>query len=143
MRIVTSLAILALSGCSLLPYQNEFSCRKTDDFGKCISVDEAYKEAVTGESEHPTLQPKKSKWRFFGKRDEQAPEAPERASDLAYSQYRSQVYREMATLIEAPRTPMLKPAKTIRTLILNYSPDSQNKVFYMPRYVYSIIDDPE
>ena len=126
---------LLLTGCSLLPYENEFACRKTDDLGKCISVEEAYKEAVTGQSQHPTIQAKKSKTK---------PSEPQAALsvDEAYTQYQAQVYREMATLIEAPRTPMLKPAKTLRTLILSYSPNADNKVFYMPRYVYSIIDDP-
>lgn len=36
---------------------------------------------------------------------------------------------------------MVKPAKTVRTLILSYSPSTDRRVAYMPRYVYSMLED--
>ncbi|KAB0981071.1 type IV conjugative transfer system protein TraV, partial [Cronobacter sakazakii] len=37
-----------LTGCSLLPYHNDFACKLEDGYGKCISSDAAYEEATTG-----------------------------------------------------------------------------------------------
>lgn len=31
------LAALALSGCSVLPYDNDFACKLKDSYGKCIN----------------------------------------------------------------------------------------------------------
>src|SRR3546814_15474975 len=39
----------------------------------------------------------------------------------AYGDYRDSVYRELQGLIEAPETPMLRPAQAVRTLILPYA----------------------
>jgi len=38
---------------------------------------------------------------------------------------------------------MLKPPKTVRTLILPYSKNNENKRLYMPRYVYSVVENPQ
>jgi conjugal transfer pilus assembly protein TraV len=37
---------------------------------------------------------------------------------------------------------MLKPARTVRTLILPYADRQRPDRLYMPRYVYSVIDKP-
>ena len=155
--------LVAASGCSILPYEDEFSCRKTDDYGKCISVEEAYEEAVTGISKSPTLIPvseqsndAEERHRHDAKRSSETqgkasaaepsahvPIAPSPINPAtAYTNYKASVYNELTTLIDAPRTPMLKPVTTIRTLILSYSENNNNKVIYMPRYVYSIVDEP-
>ena len=44
-------------------------------------------------------------------------------------------------LIDQPITPMLSQPKTVRTLIISYSPSSQRDRLYMPRYVFSIIEN--
>jgi conjugal transfer pilus assembly protein TraV len=56
--------------------------------------------------------------------------------------YRDSVYRELKALIDAPVTPMLKPARTVRTLILPYADRQRPDRLYMPRYVYSVLDKP-
>ena len=55
---ILTVCVVGLSGCSMLPYENDYSCRFKDNYGKCISVDKAYKEAVTGESQGKPMQPK-------------------------------------------------------------------------------------
>jgi conjugal transfer pilus assembly protein TraV len=37
---------------------------------------------------------------------------------------------------------MLKPARTVRTLILPYADRQRPDRLYMPRYIYSIVDKP-
>src|SRR3546814_17845106 len=64
------------------------------------------------------------------------------ATGSAYGSYRDSVYHELKGLIEAPVTPMLKPARTVRTLILPYADRQRPDRLYMPRYVYSIVDTP-
>ena len=60
-----------------------------------------------------------------------------------YLGYRDSVYRELQGLVEAPVTPMLRPGRTIRTLILPYADRERPDRLYMPRYVYSILDKPQ
>src|SRR3546814_4849647 len=64
------------------------------------------------------------------------------ATGSAYGSYRDSVYHELKGLIEAPVTPMLKPARTVRTLILPYADRQRPDRLYMTRYVYSVIDKP-
>ncbi len=43
------IAIVLLTGaCGTTPYREEFACALQDDYGKCIDVQGAYQEAVTG-----------------------------------------------------------------------------------------------
>ena len=60
-----------------------------------------------------------------------------------YLGYRMSVYRELQGLVEAPVTPMLRPGRTIRTLILPYADRERPDRLYMPRYVYAIIERPQ
>jgi len=46
-------------------------------------------------------------------------------------------------LVEAPVTPMLRPGRAIRTLILPYADRERPDRLYMPRYIYSILDKPQ
>ena len=63
---------LMVSGCSLVPYENEFSCQLEDNYGKCINVESAYEEAVTGVEQYPHMQ--KASERNRQARDEDAQE---------------------------------------------------------------------
>lgn len=145
--ICSSVVLTALSGCSILPYENTFSCRIKDNFGKCMSVDDAYEEAVTGVSKHPTIGSEEKQKKETGGNDgsEKNEGDPIQSIDsaTAYDSYKAQVYQELSSLVQAPKTPMLRPTKTIRTWILSYADSDDKKTLYMPRFVYSIIDDPE
>lgn len=141
-RILPVVLVLALGGCAPLgalmsPYSEKFSC-KNDDHGQCIHPERAYQDAVAGvaSKSDPTVtngQPSRGTARPLRQGNAGAP----------YGAYRDSVYRELKGLIDAPVTPMLRPARTMRTLILPYADRQRPDRLYMPRYVYSILDRPE
>nr|WP_304528652.1 TraV family lipoprotein [Novosphingobium sp. CF614] len=143
-----SLSLLAgLSGCATVgslmsPYSEKFSC-KNSDHGQCIHPDRAYEDAVAGVASKSD--PKVTNDRAMLRRED-ADRAGSRSrggsAGNAYGGYRDSVYRELKGLIEAPVTPMLKPAQTVRTLILPYADRQRPDRLYMPRYVYSVVDKP-
>lgn len=144
----TAIALAAtLGGCSILPYENQYSCRLKDNYGKCISSSKAYEESVTGVSQGPAMQPhsEQKKSKNVDKKGDGEPIEPSdpQTADSAYDEYKERTYRELAGLVDQGHTPMLKPATTIRTLILPYSPRNQGESIFMPRYVYSVYDQPK
>lgn len=145
--IAVAAILLATSGCATVgsvmsPYSEKFSC-KNDDHGQCIHPERAYEDAVAGvasKSDPAVTNDRK----LLDQRQREATrrgrvQTPEGS---AYGSYRDSVYHELKGLIEAPVTPMLKPARTIRTLILPYADRQRPDRLYMPRYVYSIVDKP-
>ena len=123
-KIVTSLlAASLLSGCSLLPYHNDYACKLEDGYGKCISSDAAYDEAVTGADYGHEITEN-------GVKDDPKASAAKSAAtktvltdtDRAYETYRDRVYKKTARLIEEPQTPVVRKPTVVRTLILSYSP---------------------
>lgn len=143
--LLTAMTLL-LSGCATLgsvmsPYSEKFSCKNTDH-GQCIHPEQAYADAVTGSVSRSDARvvndPKIPKaQRSLGRRPGSG-----KAARSTYGGYRESVYAEMKGLLEAPVTPMLKPARTVRTLILPYSDRQRPDRLYMPRYIYSIVDKP-
>lgn len=132
-----------LTGCAPLgalmsPYSEKFSC-KNDDHGQCIHPERAYEDARAGAPSKSQAQVTNDRAMLKARSDRSAP-AP---NDTAYSGYRASLYRELQGLIDAPVTPMLRPARTVRTLILPYADRQRPDRLYMPRYVYSILDRPE
>ncbi|MEM6415481.1 MAG: TraV family lipoprotein [Pseudomonadota bacterium] len=72
--------------------------------------------------------------------------APQGQPDLVavgYDGYQEAVYSQLKTMIERPVTPMVAPAKTIRTLILPYTDNQSEGRLYMPRYVFSVLQGPK
>ncbi|MGA1809352.1 TraV family lipoprotein [Sphingobium sp. WW5] len=143
------LTLPALGGCATLgsvmsPYSEKFSC-KNDDHGQCIHPDQAYADAVAGvasKSDPAVTNNKKIL------RERQSPRASGRsgsgqAASGRFEGYRDSVYRELQGLIEQPVTPMLKPPRTVRTLILPYADRQRPDRLYMPRYVYSLMERPQ
>lgn len=135
--------LAALGGCATVgsmmsPYSEKFSC-KNDDHGQCVHPDKAYADAVAGVAtkSDPSVTNDKRMLRGAAPRSGRAGTAT-----TAYGSYRDSVYAELKGLIEAPVTPMLKPARTIRTLILPYADRQRPDRLYMPRYVYSVVDKP-
>ena len=147
-RSLLSLSLLAsLGGCATVgsmmsPYSEKFDC-KTSDHGQCIHPDRAYEDAVAGVTSKSD--PKVTNDRAMLRRQDQGEANGRPGSNpagSAYGSYRDSVYQELKGLIEAPVTPMLKPARTVRTLILPYADRQRPDRLYMPRYVYSVIDKP-
>ncbi|MCG2841315.1 TraV family lipoprotein [Sandaracinobacter sp. RS1-74] len=137
-------ALTTLGGCATLgsmmsPYSEKFSC-KNDDHGQCIHPEQAYADAVAGATSKsdPAVTRDKSMLRDRGSRERSASRG-----DVSYADYRSSVYRELQGLIDQPVTPMLKPARTVRTLILPYADQHRPDRLYMQRYVFSILERPQ
>jgi conjugal transfer pilus assembly protein TraV len=137
-------SLCLLSGCATMgslmsPYSEKFDC-KNDDHGQCIHPQRAYEDAVAGTASKsdPSVTNDRKKLRdATGER-----RSRKAAPASAYGTYRDSVYQELKGLLEAPVTPMLKPSRTVRTLILPYADRQRPDRLYMPRYVYSIIDKP-
>ncbi|WP_336972859.1 TraV family lipoprotein [Sphingobium aromaticiconvertens] len=147
-RSLLSLSLLAgLSGCATVgsmmsPYSEKFDC-KNSDHGQCIHPDRAYADAVAGVTSKSDPKVTNDRAMLRGQDADRAVSRSRGGSaGNAYGSYRDSVYRELKGLIEAPVTPMLKPAQTVRTLILPYADRQRPDRLYMPRYVYSVVDKP-
>ncbi|EZP70620.1 Conjugal transfer protein TraV [Sphingomonas paucimobilis] len=150
-------ALAALSGCASIgslmsPYSEKFSC-KNSDHGQCIHPDKAYADAVADRPSRSNPKVTNDKALLKAQGETAPPSAlspPARAGKgkttvppTAYQGYRDSVYRELQGLIDAPVTPMLRPSRAVRTLILPYADRARPDRLYMPRYVYSLIDKPQ
>lgn len=143
--VLAALVIVALplAGCATIgslmsPYSEKFSC-KNDDHGQCIHPDLAYADAVNDRASRSTPAVTRDKKLLRGQADRTKPSS---SAPGAFAGYRDSVYRELQGLIDAPVTPMLRPAETVRTLVLPYADRQRPDRLYMPRYIYSIVDRP-
>src|SRR3546814_10456782 len=103
------------------------------DHGQCIHPDRAYEDAVAGVTSKSDPKVTNDRAMLRGQDQGKASGRPgSNATGSAYGSYRDSVYHELKGLIEAPVTPMLKPARTVRTLILPYAdrqrPDRLSKI---------------
>ena len=135
MRLTKTLLAAAIliitSGCATMmnPFGSEFSCAKTTN-GKCISVDDAYQESLENKNDS-------------GGGDTKLNVKESMLTDKEL--YQNERYRELRNLIKKPKTPMIKPPKVMRILIIPYSVDEDDKYgseLYMPRYIYFIPEKP-
>ncbi|MGI9377301.1 MAG: TraV family lipoprotein [Tsuneonella suprasediminis] len=147
--LLTLPALGALGGCSTLgsvmsPYSEKFSC-KNDDHGQCIHPDKAYADAVAGvaSKSDPAVTRDKKLLREARRAQGSGKASSGKAAPGAFAGYRDSVYRELQGLIEQPVTPMLKPPRAVRTLILPYADRQRPDRLYMPRYVYSLLERPQ
>lgn len=138
-------ALTMLGGCATLgsamsPYSEKFSC-KNDDHGQCLHPEQAYADAVAGSRSRsdPAVTRDKALLRERGT----ARGDNRRKASGGFVSYRDSVYRELQRLIDEPVTPMLKPPRTVRTLILPYSDQNRPDRLYMQRYVFSILERPQ
>lgn len=144
-KFIHILAILTfISGCSVIPYEEEFGCRLKDNFGKCISMGDAYTEAKTGVEVYPKMKPASEQ----DNSDDSDLSVGETAQPLHatnsnsnYNQYINGYYQELNKLVDNPITPMVKQAKTVRTLIIPYSSDG-GKTMWGERYAHTIVQEP-
>lgn len=148
-RAATLLLTLgSLGGCATLgsmmsPYSEKFSC-KNDDHGQCIHPDKAYADAVAGVASKSDPAVTNDKALLRDKRDRAVGRGAGASAPLSgFAGYRESVYRELQGLIEQPVTPMLKPPRTVRTLILPYADQNRPDRLYMQRYVFSVLERPQ
>jgi len=142
--MLASLPACTAIGSVMSPYPEKFSC-KNSDHGQCIHPERAYEDAVASAVSRSDPRVTNDSKMLKGSAAA-APATAGRARSKAatpYLGYRDSVYRELQGLVEAPVTPMLRPGRTIRTLILPYADRERPDRLYMPRYVYSILDKPQ
>lgn len=145
------IATLLLTGCqALVPYDSEFACAKSHDYGKCMDVQSAYEEARAGEPLDAGPTEPATPFRQGKSRTPSTPQSARPAElrgDLvreafepgdATARLRDARYRELAGLIEDPVTPLVRAPKVLRTLIVSYS---AGDALYMPRYMYYFGED--
>ncbi|EPO2911739.1 TPA: TraV family lipoprotein [Vibrio parahaemolyticus] len=130
-KILLLTGIISLAGCSVLPYESEFQCPNAAGTGKCVSVEQAYEEAETGID-------------ATKKTEATAPAATDDKTYNTLYEYENEQYKALAGLLREPETPVVMPAKVVRTLIMSYpdNPMEQTRI-YMPRFVYSIEKKPQ
>ncbi len=153
-RLMLAPALAALGGCATLgsvmsPYSEKYSC-KNNDHGQCVHPQKAYEDAVAGRpsrsdpavtNDKKMLRGEKAVAAMPGMAAAARGKSPTVPAN-AYRGYRDSVYRELQGLIDQPVTPMLKPPRTVRTLILPYADRQRPDRLYMPRYVFSIVETP-
>jgi conjugal transfer pilus assembly protein TraV len=122
------------------PYSEAFSC-KNSDHGQCIHPEHAYENAIHGVSSRSDPAVTRDKKLLKQHRLENSKHGKSGTPDV-YGSYRDSVYRELTGLIEGPKTPMLRPARAVRTLILPYADRNRPDRLYMPRFVYSVLETP-
>lgn len=149
-----ALPLLLLSGCATLgsalsPYSEKFSC-KNSDHGQCIHPDQAYQDAVAGrasKSDPAVTNDKKllsTQDRKEARRKKQDRKSAMRGGKalLAAPPAPSQPYVDLAGSVTNAGTPMLRPSRTVRTLILPYADRQRPDRLYMSRFVYSMLGQP-
>ncbi len=137
-RISVLLIAVLLNGCSVFPYEEHFACEARDNYGRCTSVDGAYKQALTGEPQGPKIKRSGAEDDFGA-----VPvEGEAKGGEKYEGAYRRALYHKLRNMIEEPATPMVKPAHVVRTLILTYKTEGKGTPLFMPRYVFFFGDDP-
>ena len=132
MKNVHKLIILAIyvliSGCSakaINPYNENYMCDAMNDYGECITVNGAYEKSLKDSNN-------------IKEGDKTGTATPGiGATTQPASNYQDSLYRELASILDEPRTPMVKPPQIRRVLIMQY----EDGAFYMPRYAYLMIDE--
>lgn len=161
--IVSALGLLLLaagSGCSVLnPYRSDWKCPPLDN-GQCVSVAEAYRQAVGKEGRDPTVpgygRPEGNQEPCVGRREddgcsrkdrEGAPEGGAAPSPLPSpapspaEEHRDAVYRRLAALAKEPKTPLLTPPGVWRLWVLPYEGENGD-VLFGDRHVYVVVERP-
>lgn len=140
--IAMALTALLASGCSLLnPYEEDYACPAAGGYGKCLNMEGAYEEAITGEDQGGERITRSGREPSTTRAD--APGLTGAPDATAYQSYRGEVYRELTQMLSDPVTPMVREAKKVRTLVLPYPGEGEGRPLYMPRYVYYFADEPQ
>lgn len=142
--LITSVILLA--ACSVFPYQSEFSCEGKEDFGKCVPVEKAYDEAVTGTPAGPPM--KRAGDKSSKDEDETKGKPVDRAAERrsaereSYSTYKASMYAKLSNLLNQPVAPVVSNPTPKRALILPYTTRSEGRPLYLPRYVFFFTEEP-
>lgn len=150
--ILALIGVVSLSGCALTPYEEDFACEGTEDYGRCVSVEGAYEQAVTGVPQGTKItrdhdEEDEGDGFYEDEFDDEslAAEKEEAGVDETsrYVSYRASVYSKLKRMVKEPVTPMVKQPEVVRTLVLNYQSEIEGTPLFMHRYVYFFGDKPK
>ncbi len=137
--IISGFLVLFIGGCAAFtPYESDFTCPKTFN-GKCVSATEAYKESIGQEDggkpiEDLALEKDSESIEEIASLDlSSKPLTP--PSEITYY---NALIEEITGILKAPKTPLIKPPRVIRILILPYEGDQGE--LYMARHIYLVVD---
>ncbi|MEE4453461.1 type IV conjugative transfer system lipoprotein TraV [Novosphingobium resinovorum] len=135
---------LSLSGCAAVgsvmsPYSEKFSC-KNSDHGQCIHPDQAYADALAGRPSKSDPGVTNDRKMLRAGKASGAAEPKRRDANIPALAEPASI--NIGAVVESPSSPMLRPSRTVRTLILPYADKQRPGRLYMPRYIYSIVDRP-
>lgn len=135
------IAVLLIAGlmqaCGTInPYHDDTMCPALEDYGECVSMMKAYKEGDQRKPAAKAKSPKAPTESGAVPQPNSVTSTPQPAqSELTY---RKALYREMATLLDAPKTPLRRPP-TIRRILV--TPYEDHGTMFMPRYLFVVIDN--
>ncbi|MBB4150852.1 TraV family lipoprotein [Sphingobium scionense] len=132
-----SLSSCAAVGSVMSPYSEKFSC-KNSDHGQCIHPDQAYADALAGRSSKSD--PAVTNDRKLLQTGKASGAAEPKRRDAKTPALAEPAVTNIGAVVESPSSPMLRPSRTVRTLILPYADKQRPGRLYMPRYIYSIVD---
>lgn len=140
--------LLVLNGCSVTPYKEESACQ-FNGLGKCLPIDKAYKEAVTGIDQGGNLVNGNTKVKLNNNNADNKMSSQESIDNHLSAQGQNyvgnatnSVYKKTQELITQAQMPLLKPAVVRRVLILPYT-DKDASQWFEPRHAYYIEDKPQ
>jgi len=136
--LLLCVSILMFSGCAILnPYEDSFSCPERES-GKCVSVEDAYEEALSGNNNGDgySVTTTTRRGRIIENKGRDT-NKPDESSDVELT-YQKQMFKKLKGLLEKPTTPLMIPPTVMKVLFLPYK-DEDNRL-YMTRYVYCIVD---
>lgn len=133
--LIGMLCVLSACASMLSSYDSNFSC-KNADHGGCEHPMDAYEKAVQGTAAPVAaagggLDPKSG-----------LDNDGSLGVNRSFRDYKGAVYAELKALLEAPNTPLIVPAKTIRTLILPHTDSrAKNQRLFMSRYIFTVVEE--
>ncbi|OGR04877.1 MAG: hypothetical protein A2511_16025 [Deltaproteobacteria bacterium RIFOXYD12_FULL_50_9] len=154
-RIFTAFFVLVagltLSGCgtvgnALNPYKEDFRCKTSDEAGNCVDTKTAYDDAKglisLGNNKGKGKENNDCAGGDCGKagQTERKNNWDKKQTSLSQGEaaYQDAQYQKLADMLEKPQTPIMKPPKLMRVLMLSYQvPDE----LYMPRHIYLKVEE--
>ncbi len=136
--IFSGFLILLISGCAAFtPYESDFTCPKTFN-GKCVSASEAYKESIGQEDGQPIKDLTLDK--ISESKEDIAPLdlSTNPLTSPSEITYYNALIEEITGILKAPKTPLIKPPRVIRILVLPY--EGGHGELYMARHIYLVVD---
>ena len=134
--LIATAIITTLQGCSIMPYQEESAC-SFNDLGKCLPIDKAYKEAITGIDQGGAL--------VNGEKQENIVNAVVNGQvfNIDDATLENQlIYKKTKSLVRSTEIPLLKPA-VVRRVFINSYKTTDSSIWHEPKNIYYIEQQPQ